>query len=47
MYSLHTNLIIYNNSAVLDHNMKAICKLEKETEIHVFPVVKSVFEVKE
>jgi len=26
--------------------MKAICKLEKETEIHVFPVVKSVFEVK-
>jgi len=27
--------------------MKAICKLEKETEIHVFPVVKSVFEVKE
>ena len=29
------------------HTMKAICKLEKEIEIHVFPVVKSVFEVKE
>lgn len=29
----------------MNNNMKAVCKLEKEIEIHVFPAVKSVFEV--
>jgi len=27
--------------------MKAVCKLEKEIEIHAFPKVKSIFETSE